>query len=1115
MPKSDELSKQSPEQVKALSKVVKDLKTIEDAQDKNIQNVLAGEEEIGKKRLSYLEEYFDTYSRKLDEISTKQKAVVDTTFKTLNTRLTTSYTSLSKKLDQLESRIFEFSKQGDSASPASDSKSKKTAAKQGASDVAASKIVGQIDYSAKLDRIIELLAGGAADGGKGSSTPSVTPPAPPTPPTAPAGTGDSESHDEEVKTVVGDGKKKKMKETAPTTAVDELKKLNQIGEVTRKKITKAWEAARGGSEEAIAALKKELEGQFGEQKVSLLIGHLDDLAEAREAHANVVAEKEAALLKTQVELEMAQSHEKMKIDDRLAEYRIKKHQEALDAQTKALKKHNDLRDEIEFFRETERRKELAKIMAKEWVAEDKEKSDDRRSEQLNNLRATLEEDAKLQLAREKARLRQEQKENGTFYSDKEIEEKLAEKAEELALGITEKLNKEFNKENDTNKRNKKEQKHNKNVAKQELLTTEVENQKKGKRAEALAYTNQAIEDLTGQGHTIKERRLALYNMTHDENGATSFGHQFAAAVNILGSLAKKLEKTVDSIASYKSTIDTRLQGSNNEKRVGSYWDQLTTDIMRTGAVTPFFKQEKFAENVKTLVESGIAYDLKQRAFLMTIQEKIANTFNVADSTLLRIVRIQQADTTAARLGMESALNAFLNNMYENTEYLKGVAESVRGSLQEMESLMGAKAATEVEFQVQKWMGSLYSVGMSQEAVNSIATALGQVAAGQIEALTGGNGTGNLMVMAANKAGIPIADILAKGLDSSQTNTLLQATVNYLAELADVSKDSRVVQQQLAGVFGVKASDLQAAVNLAKDDTVSTVASTEFSYSNMLGQLYKMAGSMGARTSIGEMMTNVWDNVQYSLSAGMANNPITYLTYKLASLLESTTGGIDIGLPMVMGNGLPVQFKVSDLMRALSMAGGVVGSFGALVSGLANSTSGKLMLQSMGIDKGSGLSVTPRGQINILGALDNEGGGDQTTSGSGYVGNANGSDIVDSTVQKNEDDVKEQVITAVEEAEATAVDYINTNVLKIYELLDEVTNGKRSFNVKVSGYGLTSLVGGSTSTASPTGSVSPGSGSNNSTNSNINDNGFSSGSTTSGDGSIFNNGSATFGGWTMT
>ena len=57
-------------------------------------------------------------------------------------------------------------------------------------------------------------------------------------------------------------------------------------------------------------------------------------------------------------------------------------------------------------------------------------------------------------------------------------------------------------------------------------------------------------------------------------------------------------------------------------------------------------------------------------------------------------------------------------------------------------------------------------------------------------------------MAANEAGIPISDILTRGITSEETNNLMQAAVNYLAELSASAKDNRVVQQQLANVFGV-------------------------------------------------------------------------------------------------------------------------------------------------------------------------------------------------------------------------------------------------------------------------------------------------------------------------
>lgn len=585
-----------------------------------------------------------------------------------------------------------------------------------------------------------------------------------------------------------------------------------------------------------------------------------------------------------------------------------------------------------------------------------------------------------------------------------------------------------------------------------LAKLEAEQKQKAAREDL----SKGVSALTEKGKSLAERKQAWEELTRDESGEKDTSKALSAALVAVSDLATQLEKKIDDIASYKGNIDTRLQGSNNEKSGGSYWDQLVKDMTSVGAVNPFFKQETFANNIKDLVNRGISFDLKQRAFLMTIQDKIATTFDVADGTLLRLIRIQQEDSTAGRLGMESALNSFLNEMYENTEYLQNVADSVRGSLQEMEALMGGAEATEVEYQVQKWLGSLYSVGMSQNAVQSISDTLGQIAAGQIEGLTNG-GAGNLLVMAANDAGLSIADILTDGLNSEETNKLLQAAVNYLAELSESSKDNQVVRQQLANVFGVKASDLKAATNLVLPGTTNSIYGNSLSYSGMMSQLSQMAGSMGRRTSMAEMMTNVWENGMYTVAGSMASNPVSYLIYKLASVVDDTTGGIDLPFINVMGYGVDLNTTVSDLMRVAAVGTGLLGSLGSIVSGLGSSFSGQAMLNKLGIGASSGLTITPRGDGTGVGGL--AGGGATTTSGSGYIGNASGSDVKNSTIQEAEDSKKQQMIEAKEEAEANHVDVLNTTVIQIYELLNDVVQGNSTFKVKVEGYGLTNAGGG--------------------------------------------------------
>lgn len=639
------------------------------------------------------------------------------------------------------------------------------------------------------------------------------------------------------------------------------------------------------------------------------------------------------------------------------------------------------------------------------------------------------------------------------------------------------------------------------------LKLETEQARKAEREEL----SKGVGALTKKGSSFNERKQAWQELTHDESGEKDTEKAVSAALVAVSDLATQLESQIDEIAKYKGAVDTRLQGSSNQRSSGSYWDQLVKDMTSVGAINPYFKQENFANNIKDLVNKGIAFDLKQRAFLMTIQDKIATTFDVADGTLLRLIRIQQEDSTAGRLGMESALNSYLNNMYETSEYLSTVADNVRGSLEEMQSLMQGAEATEVEYQVQKWLGSLYSVGMSQNAVQNISDTLGKIASGQIEGLTG-SGASNLLIMAANDAGLSIADILTDGIDASDTNKLLQASVNYLAELADSAKDNKVVQQQLADVFGVKASDLRAATNLVLPGTANSIYGNSLTYGNMLSQLSAMAGSMGNRTSMAEMMTNFWENGKYTLAGSMASNPVSYFIYKMATVLDEAAGGIDLPFINVMGFGVDLNTTVSDLMRLAAVGGGILGSLGPIISGLGSSFSGQAMLNKLGISSGSGLAVTPRGEGGGL-LSDSTNRNALSTSGSGYIGNSSGNDIKNSTIQESEDSKKQQMIEAKEEEEANQVTILNNTVLKIYELLDDVAHGSGCFKVKVEGYGLTkagSSSGGAQGGVGGAGALSGGS-SGSSSLGGVGSNGSFGGSANSGGVS----GSVDFGSWTTT
>ena len=564
--------------------------------------------------------------------------------------------------------------------------------------------------------------------------------------------------------------------------------------------------------------------------------------------------------------------------------------------------------------------------------------------------------------------------------------------------------------------------------------------KERKKAAEEEY-RQNFNGLFGKGKSFAERKQAFYNMSHNEDGTRNLGKLAASLTNAVSDMAKQLDSKIDEIGKYKGAIDTRLYGSKNTKNwAGSYWDSMSKDITGMAGISPLVKQSDLANKVSQMVGQGIAFNVEQRATLAVLKDKIATTFDAANGTLLRLVRIQQQDTTAGRLGMEAALNAFLNNMYETTEYMEGLAAQVKGNLEEAMSLMTGENALSFEYQVQKWLGSMYSVGMSDSAVQGLGSVIGKLASGQIDAITNG-GQGNLVIMAANQAGLSVADILNNGLDSQTTNELMNAMVDYLAKIAKDAGDSKVIQQQMASVYGMTASDLKAAANLSSSR--SAIARDGLTYSGAINNLYSMANSMYARTSIGEMMTNAWDNFQYTMAAGIANNPMLYATYKAASLLDAVAGGIAIPALSVMGNMVDLETTVADLMRVGAMSGSILSGIGSMVaSGGNGGITGSGILKAAGIS--GNLNTVSRGNGQ---GLRTTGGATVSESGS-LIGNSNSSDIQNATMTNATDSANAQLAEAVDSSEETKLSEVYAEVVEIYKLLQDVANGSYTIAVDV-------------------------------------------------------------------
>ena len=522
------------------------------------------------------------------------------------------------------------------------------------------------------------------------------------------------------------------------------------------------------------------------------------------------------------------------------------------------------------------------------------------------------------------------------------------------------------------------------------------------------------------------------------------------AVDGLGNV---INQGISTYSKYQTGINARLQGSRGS--TVDIFTEVESNLTKKVGITPYFKTETMLDNLSALVEDGIAANIEQRAFLQTAKDSIATTFDAANSSLLRIIRLQQSDSTAARLGMEAYLTQYLNELTQNTEYLKSTFDSVEAALLEASSQMSADASAEFEYIVQKWLGTLTGTGLSDTTANNIATAVGYLGSGDITNLSNSN-VYNLMVMSATRAGLDVGKILSDGLDAGTTNKLLYSMANYLADLSDNS--SNVVKSQLAETFGVTISDLTAASQLSS--SFNTIAQNLLSYSGMYDELSSQMGKLIERTSISSLINNMMDNMKFSLAENIASNPALSATWQITDLIQGVTGGINIPFVTAMGSGFDLNTTVENLMKLGMVGVSTFSMIGDLISSVGNISDPTGILSSLDIGYGSSSSSISRGT-----GLKARSAG-LSVSQSTFVGNSSSSDIYDTTMNAAEDSANAKVETATKEQEEDNVVYkINDYLQETFEAhMSEIDKRIRSIDdrinsivqVEVSNYGLVGI-----------------------------------------------------------
>ena len=178
-------------------------------------------------------------------------------------------------------------------------------------------------------------------------------------------------------------------------------------------------------------------------------------------------------------------------------------------------------------------------------------------------------------------------------------------------------------------------------------------QRKSKDQEDLMKRREAV-DMTARGplgqmvHSFAEN---FKFMKTAEGKKAARDKQMQQTMKAVGDNIKagfnQINSAIDAYTKNQTSINARLQG------ISSY--NTTIDNLEKVAFSPLLKAEDLYSNLGDLVHSGIAHNVEQRAFFQTVKSGIAETFDATESYMKRIIRIQQNDSTAARLGMEAYL----------------------------------------------------------------------------------------------------------------------------------------------------------------------------------------------------------------------------------------------------------------------------------------------------------------------------------------------------------------------------------------------------------------------------------------------------------------------------
>ena len=466
---------------------------------------------------------------------------------------------------------------------------------------------------------------------------------------------------------------------------------------------------------------------------------------------------------------------------------------------------------------------------------------------------------------------------------------------------------------------------------------EREDAKAKSRALELQQKIAELEDARLKKKLTEEERAAKKRIRELENQKKLADMAYSTITNGMDKLYSQITNAATTYSGYVDKISTRLFGANES------FSTISKTITEAFGSSAFFKMSTIFESITNAVSKGISYNIEERAAMNVLAQKVADTFDAFNENLLRLIRIQQDDSTRARLGMESLLTEFLNKNYQDTSYLDSISKSVSANLFEASSLRSTAQAAELEYVVQKYLGSFSSVGVSSALIESLSRGIGYLASGDISSLSSDDTLQQLLVASANRGGgASYGEMLTGNFDVRDAISLFTGFYSLIQEISETGKANNVVAlNQYAKIFGMTVSDITAMLNLSTED-LKNISKDLKSYADMRQRVEEETtfAKLYSRTGGASVGDNLYQNFIQNVGKGIGQTAAGYLSWELAGAMAGLLKGIKTGISVKpFGVGTEINLTVGDIMKVATVSGATLSGLGSMMFTGINSIKG--------------------------------------------------------------------------------------------------------------------------------------------------------------------------------